>query len=92
MFRDNFREIIAKIGMSLKPGGWFVSNHMNPEGGADRTYVAILNFAGCLVAGVNHLISRDDLESALSLAGFEDFVNAGIGPSEVNLILAARKK
>ena len=92
MFRDEFGETVAKIGACIKPGGWFVSNHMNPEGGADSRFIATVNFGACLVAGVNHLISQEDLSSALSRAGFGEVVTGRIGPNEVNLILAARKQ
>ncbi|AFM23813.1 class I SAM-dependent methyltransferase [Desulfomonile tiedjei] len=92
VFMDDLGSVLEKIATCLKPGGWFVSNHMNPESEAARNYRSIVNLISYLVLGTSHFISRVDLESALSIAGFADFVVGSTSQEEINLILAARKK
>ncbi len=91
IFRDTLDETIQRIAASVAPGGWFVSHHMNPDGGAAPGTKATLDFMYHAMAKVDHFIHRDELERALKRAGFTRFIPGSTGPGDINLILAAQK-
>ncbi len=92
IFRDTLDETIHRIATSVAPGGWFVSHHMNADGGAPADTKAAMGFMYHVMAKVDHFIAQDDIEQPLRRLGFETFLTGSTGPGSINLVLAARKR
>lgn len=91
LFGSDLAAVIEKIGACVQPGGWFVSQHMDPGGGAADAYKTGMNMMSCCMAQINHFINREEMEHALTRAGFGDMISGRSGPKGQNMILAGRK-
>ena len=91
IFTDNLDAVLAKIGASVAPGGWFVSQNMNLTARASSGQVEAIDLATCLTMKIRHTIGREELEAGLRKAGFGDFIVGHTGPGRQNLIVAGRK-
>lgn len=90
-FADSLESVIAKIGASVKRGGLFASQNMNPATGSNRKLKTSTALVSCLLAEANHYLPQDDLANALTNAGFVEIKMQVGGPGEANLMVVARK-
>lgn len=90
--RGTLDDVSKNIHQSLRPGGCFASHHLAPEGGASEHYKRNVELITRLVGYETHFLSRDELEKALSKAGFGDFTHTFTGTDRQTLLLVARKK
>lgn len=81
-----------RIADSLRPGGWFVSHHYagrtGQQGGAASHAQELLTR---LSGYPSHFIEREELEEALSDAGFAEVAFHPVGPDRKGLITVGRK-
>lgn len=83
---------LARIAGGLKPGGWFVSHHYAGRlDGEVSTQANALELMTRLAGYPSHFVERDELEAALSGAGFTEVLFQAMGPDRMGLITAARK-
>lgn len=91
-FQGNLLDAFKNIHHSLKPDGCFASHHFAPEGGASEHYKRSIELITRLLGYETHSLSRDELETALSKAGFGGFTHTFTGTDRQTLLLVARKQ
>ena len=91
IFTDDLDAVLERIGASVAPGGWFVSQNLNPSARAGSRHVEAIDLATYLTRKIRHTVGREELEAGLRKAGFNDFIVGYTGPGQQNLILAGRK-
>ncbi len=91
-FWDKLEEVVAKLAASLKPGGWFVSHHLDPTSDASRAFFTAVDLTTCLMGNVKHIVSPPELEAAMDNAGLSNRKTATSGFHGENVILAAQRK
>lgn len=90
-FMDDLASLFVGIRKSLAPGGWFVAQHMDPDGGDPLEYSSTVNFCATMAGYETHQIGRDRLERELVGAGFAGFRCAPAGLRGGGLIVAAQR-
>lgn len=90
-FMDKLEGFLSALHTALKPGGWFVAHHMDPDSQESQLVLRGREFVTRMVGYPTHLISRERLTDALRLAGFSQVRMAPSGRPASSLILAARK-
>lgn len=85
---DNFAR---QLHSALRPGGWFVSHHLNPAGDLDPRYIATVQFITNVSGYSTHFLEKSKLESVLAAAGFTDIQWSPAGKLRGGLLLAGRK-
>ena len=83
-------EVVAKIACSLKPGGWFVAHHLDPDGETSRPFRTTVDLAMSLMQHARHVLNPADLKAAMERAGLTDLRTGTSGFHKENQILAAR--
>lgn len=91
-FSDSLEAIVAKIADSLKPGGWFVSHHLNPDNEVCRRFWTAVSLTTCLTANLRHVLSSSQLEAALRGAGLDNLHTATAGYHSENQLMAAQRR
>jgi SAM-dependent methyltransferase len=91
-FAPKLDRIAAMVHAALKPGGWFVSQHMNPDGGLPATYSAAVELVTRMAGYYTHNLGRDILETTCVKAGFETIRTGFTGKHDGGLILAAQRR
>jgi len=94
MFAKSLPQVAKTIAAGTAPGGWFVSQTINPDGMGSPTVKSVRQLTTRMMGVNSHWLTEKDLETmraALSDEGFGDFVVCPAGPNETNLIFAARK-
>ncbi|MGE4506454.1 MAG: methyltransferase [Desulfovibrionaceae bacterium] len=91
-FRDELPRVLAMVHASLRPGGWFVAQHSNPESGLEPDYAAAVECITRLTGYKSHYIAREELGGALAGAGFGDLRSATAGQRAGGLLVAARRE
>ncbi|WP_027183209.1 methyltransferase domain-containing protein [Desulfovibrio inopinatus] len=76
---------------ALKPGGWFVSHHLNPSGDLDKNYVIAVQFITRMAGYSTHFIEGSQLKNALNAAGFSNILSSPAGKRRSGLLIAAQK-
>jgi len=90
-WKGNLSEVFVKICESMKPGGFFVSNHMYMDKSESMPLSStVLEFAMRLAGYPGHHLSEDELRSDLARAGFTDCVVSRSDETQC-LLLGARK-
>ncbi len=89
-FSDRLQDVVAMIAQALKPGGWFVSHHLDPNGDACRCFCTAVDLTTCLLGKARHVLNPAKLEAALSHAGLTNFRTGTSGFHAENLIVAAQ--
>lgn len=84
--------VVGRLAHSLAPGGWFVTQSLNPQTGASAVCRAAMDLVAALTVGTRHVVDPKELERILRPLGFTDFRTAATGPRASNLLLAARKR
>jgi hypothetical protein len=90
-FSEQLDDVVARIGQALKPGGWFVAQHLDPNNSASRRFRTAMDLTTCLMRNSRHVVYPADLESAMSRAGLGDIKTATSGYHAENAIVAARR-
>ncbi|NJB69153.1 2-polyprenyl-3-methyl-5-hydroxy-6-metoxy-1,4-benzoquinol methylase [Desulfobaculum xiamenense] len=90
-FMDDLAGFARQVHDSLKPGGWFVSQHMNRHSDTALQEKASLEFVTRMSGYPTHFIAREQLESAFAVAGFADIRCAFSGPGAQGLIVAGQR-
>ena len=90
-FMDALEPLLAMLHASLKPGGWFVAQHLNPEGNLPAEYTSVVEFITRISGYKTHYIAEDSLTAALRQAGFSNIKTAPAGQHQGGLIVAAQK-
>ncbi|BDQ33294.1 methyltransferase domain-containing protein [Pseudodesulfovibrio portus] len=90
-FVDDLEGVARMLYESLKPGGWFVSHHLNVAGDLDPNYTAVVQFITRVSGYKSHFIGKDHLEGALLKAGFTDILSCPAGKRRKGLLMAGRK-
>lgn len=90
-FVDTLPELFTMLHSALKPGGWFVAQHLNPNGGLPVQYGSVVEFITCICGYKTHHIAKETLTEALSAAGFAVFKDAPAGKHHGGLIVAGQK-
>lgn len=88
-FMESMAEQLKHIYASLRPGGWFVSQHLDPKGAAPCEYTSVVEFITRMAGYGTHHIEGGWLMEQLGKAGFADMVSDRAGQS--GLLVAARK-
>ncbi|WP_461208297.1 methyltransferase family protein [Desulfocurvus sp. DL9XJH121] len=88
-FIDTIPERLADILAALRPGGWFVAQHLDPEGNASPRHSTVVEFVTRMAGYKTHHIHGQWLAGLLADAGFAETRTAKAGPS--GLLVAARK-
>ncbi len=88
---DDLGAILAMVCRALRPGGWFVSQHMDPDGGMGLETARSMEFLTRMAGYASHFIPCGALEKAMRGAGFRDFRMVSSGHNGVALIVAGRK-
>ncbi|THB65062.1 MAG: methyltransferase domain-containing protein [Desulfovibrio sp.] len=91
-FTDQLESFLGVIHDSLRSGGWFVAQHMDPASALPGTVKASINLITRLAGYKAHFIGQEQLEKALQSAGFGEFRTGPAGIGESGLVMAARKK
>ena len=89
-FMDDLGAVVAKVHGALRPGGWFVAQHKDPDGRTPVQVSMALEFVTRMSGYATHFIPFEVLADALLGVGFRDVrsVDSGRG---TGLIVAARK-
>jgi predicted transcriptional regulator len=90
-FTDNMEQILKSVYDSLKPGGWFVTHHLNESGNFDPRYIAGVQFVTNLSGYKTHTLNADRLAAAMKEAGFKTTKSREVGIGRTRLIVAAQK-
>lgn len=88
---DRLDDVMAKIAPALKPGGWFVAHHLDPEGDASRRFRTALDLVTCLTRHTRHVLYPNDLKAAMNHAGLVHLRTGTSGHHAENVILAAQR-
>ena len=91
IFADDLDGFIARIGSSIVPGGWFVSQNLNANAGKNRLYTLSTSLMSLLAAGIDHRIPQERLETALHAAGFRIVSTKDAGAGQINRLTVAQK-
>ncbi len=91
-FTDDLEDLLCNIYESLRPGGWFVSHHLNAGGDFNEHYINAVQFITRLSGYKSHLISEPLLSSALKESWFSEIISSTAGLNDTKLILAAKKQ
>ncbi len=93
IFADNLHGTVKKIGSSLKDGGVFVTQNLDPgsQYGCQKEK-AVRELMTTALGYPTHYLDRGRLEKALRAAGFIDFTERRTGPDGSSYILAAVKQ
>ncbi len=83
--------LLSSIHASLKPGGWFVAQHLNPKSGLPAEYSSVVEFITRISGYKTHHIPEETITTALRQAGFSNFKTAPAGQHQGGLIVAAQK-
>jgi len=89
-FMDDLDACLSSIKNSIKPGGWFVSHHMDPSGALPRECAATVEFIARMAGYETHFIERERLEQVLNSVGFQNLITTPAGPDSGNRIMAAQ--
>jgi len=87
---DRLEDVMVMIAPALKPGGWFVSHHLDPNGDACSRFRTTLDLTMCLLGRPSHVLSPAKLETALRRAGLISLRTGASGFHAENRIVAAR--
>lgn len=90
-FMDDLSGFLDMLHSSLKKGGWFVAQHMNPDSYVDATEKKALEFLTRMSGYATHFISQAQLETAFAGAGFVNIQAAPAGRNGCGLILAGQR-
>lgn len=90
-FVDRMAETLRGVHDSLRPGGWFVAQHANPDGGLPARQVSILEFVTRMSGYATHHLRGDWLAGLLREAGFVEVRTAPTGARDAGLAVAARR-
>ena len=88
-FVENIDALLADVFRSLRPGGWFVAQHLDPEGEAPRRYTSVVEFVTRMAGYGSHHIGGAWLSGKLAGVGFAHTQTAPAGRG--GLLVAARK-
>lgn len=93
--RGTLADFLSKVNRSMKPGGLFVSNHITSAGtGENHLMESILELMTRCMGYPTHQLSEEDLQAALSSAGFGNFrtrLSSDDTPFPVLLLSAIKK-
>lgn len=90
-FMDDLGALLRKVHEALLPGGWFVAQHKDPDGGRSHQVSMSLEFLTRMAGYATHFIPREFLEEHLLKAGFRDIRARVAGPHDSGLIVAGRR-
>ena len=90
-YLDDLPRLFEMLFAALKPGGWLVAQHLNPDGGLPVRYTSVVEFITRICSYKTHQIAGDTLTTALGAAGFSNFKTAPAGQHQGGLIVAAQK-
>ncbi|MFW5735370.1 MAG: class I SAM-dependent methyltransferase [Oceanidesulfovibrio sp.] len=90
-FMEELEQFLATVHAALRPGGWFVAQHMNPGGGVSERSRYGLQFVTRMAGYATHYIAREQLEGPLLNVGFHNIRTAPAGPGERGLIVAGQR-
>ncbi len=90
-FQDNLEEICAMIHAALKPGGWFVAQHMNPASELAPEYTSAVEFITRMAGYKTHFIDPQVFEPCLRSAGFHAVRMGYAGKNRNGLLVAAQR-
>lgn len=90
-FVDKLPEMCGMLYAAIKPGGWFVAQHLNPAGNLPAEYTSVVDFITHICSYKTHFIAGRTLTDALGKAGFSNFKTAPAGQHKGGLLVAAQK-
>jgi len=90
-FVPDLAHFVRRVYDSLRPGGWFVAQHMNPAGGMPPLTAKALEFTTRMAGYPTHFIGAEQLEHALGDAGFHALLFAPAGSTREGLLVAGQK-
>lgn len=90
-FSGQLEGILMKIAGALRPGGWFVSHHLDPNNRASRQFRTAVDLTTCMIGHVRHVLRPDDLENAIRHAGLSNIRTGRSGFHAEGVIVATQK-
>jgi SAM-dependent methyltransferase len=90
-FVHDLQRVIGMIHDSLKSGGWFVSQHLDPDASVPFEQKCSREFCTRMAGYSTHFISRELLQESLRHAGFKKIITGASGHDQSGLIMAALK-
>lgn len=90
-FMHDLPQMIGLIRDSLKSGGWFVSQHLDPDAPIPPEQKYCREFCTRMAGYATHFIGRDLLQDALESEGFTNIKTKPSGHDQGGLIMAAQK-
>lgn len=94
LFVADLPAVVSTIADSIRPGGWFVAQHLDPEGGPSPMHKNVREMVTRLMGYRTHYLTANDLSAlrrTLDAKGFTDFSATPTGPQKMSLLLAAKK-
>jgi len=94
LFSRALPKVLRTLAAGVAPGGWFVSQNLDREGGRSPTIRGIRELMTRMMGVQTHFLTAEHMEqmqATLRDEGFGDFRTSRGGPNGLNLIFAARK-
>jgi len=95
IFSQSLPETMKTLARGVAPGGWLVSQTLNPKGGMSPVKKSVRKLTTCLMGVRTHWLTAENLETmraVLTTEGFGSFTIEEAGPDGCNVIFAARKE